>query len=54
MPDPPSLVAVTDYPDPNILINLKSNVERNRAHFQPACRVECAGYDWGTDAEALL
>ncbi|KAG6888725.1 hypothetical protein C0992_007634 [Termitomyces sp. T32_za158] len=53
-PDNPALVVVTDYPDENILGNLKKNLERNRPNFQATCRVECAGYEWGTDAEPLL
>ncbi|RDB29774.1 Protein N-methyltransferase NNT1 [Hypsizygus marmoreus] len=52
--DHPALVVVTDYPDPNILGNLANNVEQNRPHFQHGCRVKCAGYDWGTNADALL
>jgi len=35
LPDPPSLVVITDHPDPGILGNLKTNVEQNRTHFQP-------------------
>ncbi|KAF5379052.1 hypothetical protein D9615_005990 [Tricholomella constricta] len=53
-PDHPSLAVVTDYPDDNILGNLKKNVEHNRPTFQPGCRIECAGYEWGANADALL
>ncbi|KNZ78300.1 Putative nicotinamide N-methyltransferase, partial [Termitomyces sp. J132] len=53
-PNHPALAVVTDYPDENILGNLKKNLENNRPNFQPACRVECTGYEWGTDAGSLL
>ncbi len=52
--EPPSLVMITDYPDPGILGNLQANITRNRHTFSPSCKVLCAGYDWGTDATALL
>ncbi|KAF8068931.1 hypothetical protein FPV67DRAFT_1668980 [Lyophyllum atratum] len=54
IPDHPSLVVVTDYPDEHILGNLEKNVEHNRPSYQPGCHVECAGYEWGTDPTALL
>ncbi|KAG6861405.1 hypothetical protein C0995_000534 [Termitomyces sp. Mi166 len=52
--DHPALVVATDYPDENILENLKKNLEKNRPNFQPTCRVECVGYEWGTNADLLL
>lgn len=54
MPAHPSLVVVTDYPDANILGNLECNVERNRSHFQPGCRIECRSYEWGTNPTVIL
>lgn len=54
LPDPPSLVVITDHPDPGILGNLKTNIEQNKQHFQPYCRVDCEGHEWGTDVERLL
>ncbi|KAF9449837.1 hypothetical protein P691DRAFT_774421 [Macrolepiota fuliginosa MF-IS2] len=52
--NPPSLVVVTDYPDDGIIGNLRSNVDRNRSHFNPSCTVKCEGYAWGTDSQSLL
>lgn len=52
--DSPTLVVITDHPDPGIIGNLKANVEQNRLHFQPQCRVECEGHEWGTNVEWLL
>jgi len=52
--NPPSLVVVTDYPDPGILDNLKKNVERNGAAVTKGCAVKCEGYEWGTDPSKLL
>lgn len=54
LPNPPSLVVITDHPDPGILGNLKLNVEQNKLHFQRYCSVECEGHEWGTDVEHLL
>jgi len=54
IPDHPSFIVVTDYPDEHILGNLKRNVDHNRRSFQHSCDVRCAGYEWGTDAEPLL
>ncbi|KIJ62180.1 hypothetical protein HYDPIDRAFT_115051 [Hydnomerulius pinastri MD-312] len=54
LPEPPSLVVVTDYPDNIILGNLKDNVERNREHYRSPCVVQCAGYEWGTDTTPLI
>ncbi|CAA7264284.1 unnamed protein product [Cyclocybe aegerita] len=53
-PNPPTLIVVTDYPDEGILGNLKQNVERNRSSVADGCRVECRGYEWGTDHSGLL
>ncbi|KAJ3842277.1 hypothetical protein F5878DRAFT_608119 [Lentinula raphanica] len=50
----PSLVVTTDYPDPSILDNLQSNVERNRTLITPPSKLHCQGYEWGQDVEALL
>ncbi|KAG6856591.1 hypothetical protein H0H87_002797 [Tephrocybe sp. NHM501043] len=54
IPNHPAQVVVTDYPDENILGNLKKNLENNRRHFQSSCRIECVGYEWGKDVSALL
>ncbi|GLB42338.1 putative lysine methyltransferase [Lyophyllum shimeji] len=54
IPQHPSLVVVTDYPDEHILGNLRKNVDHNRRSFQPGCNVQCAGFEWGTDAGPLL
>ncbi|KAG6841044.1 hypothetical protein C0991_002352 [Blastosporella zonata] len=54
MPNHPALVVVTDYPDENILGNLKKNLENNRQSFQAACHIECVGYEWGKDVGPLL
>lgn len=54
LPDPPSLVVVTDYPDAIILGNLSNNVEQNRHLFQKDCDVRCVGYEWGQDLGVLL
>lgn len=53
-PEHPSLVVVTDYPDQHILGNLSQNVESNRPKFQSSCRIQCMGYEWGTETENLL
>ncbi|KJA23109.1 hypothetical protein HYPSUDRAFT_40248 [Hypholoma sublateritium FD-334 SS-4] len=53
-PDPPSLIVLTDYPDDNILGNLKMNVDRNQHVVSSGCIVKWAGYKWGTDHLALL
>ncbi|KAJ3502405.1 hypothetical protein NLJ89_g8903 [Agrocybe chaxingu] len=53
-PNPPILIVVTDYPDEGILGNLKQNVERNRSSATDGCRIECRGYEWGTDPSDLL
>ncbi|THV07067.1 hypothetical protein K435DRAFT_643999, partial [Dendrothele bispora CBS 962.96] len=50
----PSLVVITDYPDPGILANLKANVERNSSLLSPGCIVKWMGYNWGTEASSLL
>ncbi|TBU22591.1 hypothetical protein BD311DRAFT_770111 [Dichomitus squalens] len=50
----PSLLVITDYPDQGIIRNLTENVARNRAHYQEACSVNTAGYEWGQDASPLL
>ncbi|KAG8907124.1 hypothetical protein FRB99_005232 [Tulasnella sp. 403] len=42
-PDGPSLVTITDYPDPLILENLRKNVEGNRPFLCKTCCVECTG-----------
>ncbi|KAI0743199.1 hypothetical protein BC629DRAFT_1614739 [Irpex lacteus] len=47
LPSPPSLVAITDYPDETILGNLKKNVTNNKGHFSPKTSVHCIGYEWG-------
>ncbi|KAA1472415.1 hypothetical protein DENSPDRAFT_778485 [Dentipellis sp. KUC8613] len=49
LPEPPSLVVATDYPDAGILGNLKSNLERNRGSINNDCKVYCDGYEWGQD-----
>ncbi|KAG7448471.1 uncharacterized protein BT62DRAFT_1056156 [Guyanagaster necrorhizus] len=54
LPQPPSLVVVTDYPDGGIMENLKENIDRNRAHVSDGCITCCQGYEWGTDAHSLL
>ncbi|KAF9485102.1 hypothetical protein BDN70DRAFT_708304 [Pholiota conissans] len=53
-PNPPALVVVTDYPDENILGNLKQNVEKNKEVVTDGCTVKCEGYEWGTDTSKLL
>ncbi|KAJ3732918.1 hypothetical protein DFJ43DRAFT_1070248 [Lentinula guzmanii] len=50
----PSLVVTTDYPDPIILGNLRSNVERNQALVPPTCKLHCRGYEWGQEVADLL
>ncbi|KAJ4468764.1 hypothetical protein J3R30DRAFT_3304462 [Lentinula aciculospora] len=50
----PSLVVTSDYPDPIILGNLRSNVERNRALVSPMCKLHYRGYEWGQDIGELL
>ncbi|KAH9478567.1 Protein N-terminal and lysine N-methyltransferase EFM7 [Psilocybe cubensis] len=52
--NPPSLLVVTDYPDPAILGNVEANVQRNAALVKPGCTVKCEGYEWGTDPLKLL
>jgi len=47
-------VVITDHPDPGILGNLKTNVDKNRPYLQPDCRVECEGHEWGAEVERLL
>ncbi|KAK0203661.1 hypothetical protein DFS33DRAFT_1333035 [Desarmillaria ectypa] len=54
LPQPPSLVVVTDYPDDGIMKNLKENVNRNRAHVSDGCITFCEGYEWGMDAHSVL
>ncbi|PPQ81672.1 hypothetical protein CVT25_013350 [Psilocybe cyanescens] len=54
LPGSPSLVVVTDYPDPGILGNLVTNVQRNAALVTAGCTVKCEGYEWGTDPAKLL
>jgi len=54
LPLPPSLVVVTDYPDPTILANLTQNVERNRNVVSQGCTVRCLGYEWEKPVDALL
>jgi len=54
MPQPPSRVVISDYPDEIILGNLRKNVERNTVHRSPGCEVSCVGYEWGTDVKPLL
>ncbi|TFY65374.1 hypothetical protein EVG20_g5609 [Dentipellis fragilis] len=54
LPEPPSLVVVTDYPDAGILGNLEQNLERNRGSINSDCKVYCDGYEWGQDAGLLL
>ncbi|KDQ58730.1 hypothetical protein JAAARDRAFT_176816 [Jaapia argillacea MUCL 33604] len=51
---PPSLVTITDYPDPTIIDNLRRNVERNSHVVSPGCIVKCIGYEWGQDVQSLL
>ncbi|KAJ3747870.1 hypothetical protein DFH05DRAFT_1393529 [Lentinula detonsa] len=50
----PSLVVTTDYPDPIILGNLRSNVERNQVLVPPTCKLHCRGYEWGREVADLL
>jgi len=50
----PSLVVITDYPDPAILKNLEANIERNKPHVEEGCHVKGAGYDWGKDPSEIL
>ncbi|KAI0367685.1 hypothetical protein BV20DRAFT_1037583 [Pilatotrama ljubarskyi] len=54
LPEPPSLVAITDYPDDVIMKNLSDNVERNRPHLSDKCKVHACGYEWGRDVGPLL
>lgn len=54
LPSPPSLVAITDYPDETILGNLKKNIINNKGHFSPKTSVHCIGYEWGQDVQPLL
>ena len=49
--DAPSLVVITDYPDPDIISNLRGNVEANRSRVTEGCEVHAEGYEWG-DVEA--
>jgi nicotinamide N-methyltransferase len=51
---PPSIIVVTDYPDPGILGNLVRNVDRNKNLVVPGCSVKYCGYNWGTDPASLL
>ena len=53
LPEGPTLVVITDYPDPGIIGNLQRNVDRNRAHFADSCAVICQGYEWGADTASL-
>ncbi|KAJ3747876.1 hypothetical protein DFH05DRAFT_860335 [Lentinula detonsa] len=49
------LAAVTtDYPDPIILGNLRSNAERNQVLVPPTCKLHCRGYEWGQEVTDLL
>ncbi|KAK7451057.1 hypothetical protein VKT23_012732 [Stygiomarasmius scandens] len=54
IPEPPSLITITDYPDDGILGNLKANIERNSSLVSSGCVVKWIGYDWGTDTSQLL
>ena len=54
LPEPPSLIVVTDYPDEGIMGNLKINVEKNHDIVTKACTVQSYGYEWGTDPSNLL
>lgn len=49
----PSLVVLTDYPDPFLLESLKRNIECNRSSFWKGATVQAVGYEWGTDAQHL-
>ncbi|KAK2461208.1 hypothetical protein APHAL10511_006735 [Amanita phalloides] len=52
--EPPALVVVTDYPDEIIIGNLRRNMERNKGHVTPGCKVYVQGYEWGKEASDLL
>ncbi|KAF8889582.1 hypothetical protein BD779DRAFT_1519948 [Infundibulicybe gibba] len=54
LPQPPSLVVVTDYPDDGIIGNLKQNVERNKEARTPGCVVKCHGYEWGRSTREIM
>ncbi|THH12772.1 hypothetical protein EW146_g7381 [Bondarzewia mesenterica] len=54
LPESPSLVVVTDYPDDIILNNLRDNVKRNEHAVSRGCTVLCGGYEWGHDVTYLL
>jgi nicotinamide N-methyltransferase len=54
LPNPPSLLVVTDHPDEVIFDNLNSSVMRNEGAVDPKCRVVAIGYDWGTNPSTLL
>jgi nicotinamide N-methyltransferase len=54
LPNAPSLVVITDYPDDNILGNIKQNVARNSHLVVDGCTVICKGYEWGKDSRELL
>lgn len=53
-PRTPGLIVMTDYPDENIISNLKSNLERNRGVRAEGCQVHCKGYVWGENTTELL
>ncbi|KAF8328068.1 uncharacterized protein EI90DRAFT_1595140 [Cantharellus anzutake] len=54
IPAAPSLVTITDHPDPSIFMNLQNNVRRNANLRSGSCKVSCLPYIWGEDPEPLL
>ena len=45
--DSPSLVVITDYPDADIIANLRGNVDVNQSLLTDVCDVRVEGYEWG-------
>lgn len=41
------MVVITDYPDADIITNLRGNVEANRPRLTEGCTVRVEGYEWG-------
>ena len=41
------MVVITDYPDADIIANLRGNVEKNYGRVTEGCKVCVEGYEWG-------
>lgn len=50
----PALVVLTEYPDEDILANVKRNIERNAHLRSPDCQCVAKGFEWGEDPSDLL